>query len=267
MKTVLIVKQKDEIAAENAARIASVLKELSVTVLPAENFAAADWVTVVGGDGTIVHAAKQAAAYNIPVLGVNSGRLGFLAGLEPEEAELLSCISRGDYQVDTRMLLAVTYRKDGQTVTRYALNEAAVTRNGPARMMDISLRDGLHGGRLNYRADGLLAATPTGSTAYSLSAGGPVLDPFIEGIIVTPLCPFSLQSRSIVFSAAHPLHIQAECPAGGQIIVCLDGETPEDVTGQEITVKKADDRAVRLIRIKKDTFFDIYKNKIMDRSV
>ena len=267
MKTVLIVKQVDAKAAENANRILQVLTELSVVVLPTDALSCADFITVVGGDGTIVHAAKQAAEYNIPVLGINSGRVGFLAGLEPEETHLLANILRGDYHVDERMLLSVTFTVKGETVTRYALNEAVVTRNGPARMIDIQLKDGLGGGQMDYRADGLIAATPTGSTAYSLSAGGPVLDPFVDGIIVTPLSPFSLQSRSVVFSPAHPLHIQAKCPSGGRIIVCLDGEEPIDVTGQEITVQKASDRVVRLIRIKKDTFFDIYKHKIMERSV
>ncbi len=267
MKTVLITKQDDVKAAENADRILQVLHQLSVEVLPTDALPYADWVTVVGGDGTIVHAAKQAAEYNVPVLGINSGRVGFLAGLEPEEAQLISCILQGEYQVDARMLLSVTYERAGQTATHYALNEAVITRNGPARMIDISLRDGLQGGQMDYRADGLIVATPTGSTAYSLSAGGPVLDPFIEGMIVTPLSPFSLQSRSIVFSPAHPLHIQATCPSGGRIIVCVDGEDPIDVTDCQVTVKKATDRSVRLIRVKKDTFFDIYKHKIMDRSV
>ena len=243
------------------------LQDLSVEILPTDQLSCADFVTVVGGDGTIVHAAKQAAEYNIPVLGINSGRVGFLAGLEPEEAHLIAQIAKGEYQVDTRMLLAVEYEEKGKTITRYALNEAVVTRNGPARMIDISLKDGLQGGQMEYRADGLIIATPTGSTAYSLSAGGPVLDPFIEGLIVSPLSPFSLQARSIVFSPAHQLQVTARCPAGGQIIVCVDGEEFADVTNQTITVKKATNRAVRLIRIKKDTFFDTYKHKIMERSV
>jgi NAD+ kinase len=214
-----------------------------------------------------MHTAKQAAQYHKPILGINSGRVGFLAGLEPEEATLISRILDGKYTVDNRMLLAVTYEKEGKKVTQYSLNEAAITRNGPARMIDISLTDGLQGGQMHYRADGLLVATPTGSTAYSLSAGGPVLDPFVEAIVVTPVCPFSFQSRSLVFSPNHRLHIKATCSDGGQIIVCVDGEEPVDVTGQEITIEKAKDRFVQLIRIKEDTFFDIYKNKIMDRSV
>ena len=267
MKTVLIVKQDDEKAANNAVHIQNVLTELSIEVLSADKLSRADFVTVVGGDGTIMHAAKQAAAFDLPILGINSGRVGFLAGLEPEEAHLIAQIAKGEYQVDTRMLLSVEYENNGQKERCYALNEAVVTRNGPARMIDITLKDGLCGGEMHYRADGLIAATPTGSTAYSLSAGGPVLDPFIEGIIVTPLSPFSLQSRSIVFSPAHSLQICAKCPDGGCVIVCVDGEQPIDVTGQEITVKKASDHAVRLIRIKKDTFFDTYKHKIMERSV
>jgi NAD+ kinase len=267
LKTVLAVKPKDKKAEENAVKIQEILKNLSVELLPADKMAAADWITVVGGDGTIMHTAKQAAEYHKPILGINSGRVGFLAGLEPEEAPMISRILQGDYVVDNRMLLAVTYEKDGQSITKFSLNEVAITRSGPARMIDLYLTDGLQGGQLHYRADGLLVATPTGSTAYSLSAGGPVLDPFVEGMIVTPVCPFSLPSRSLVFSTSHTLKIEATCPADGQIVMCIDGEEPVDVTGQEITVKKAEDRFVQLIRLKNDAFFDIYKNKIMDRSV
>ena len=267
MNTVIIVKQNDETAAKNALQIEKVLAQLSIDILSADEMSCCDFVTVVGGDGTMMHAAKRAAVYDLPVLGINSGRVGFLAGLEPEEAHLITKIAKGEYRVDTRMLLSVEYENQGQKERCYALNEALVTRNGPARMIDITLQDGLHGGEMHYRADGLIVATPTGSTAYSLSAGGPVLDPFIEGIIVTPLSPFSLQSRSVVFSPAHPLSICAKCPDDGRVIVCVDGEQPIDVTGQEITVKKAEDRVVRLIRIKKDTFFDTYKHKIMERSV
>ncbi|MBR4867626.1 MAG: NAD(+)/NADH kinase [Clostridia bacterium] len=267
MKTVLIVKQEDAKATECAANIRQVLHSLSVDILSSEEISCADFVTVVGGDGTIVHAAKKAAAYNLPVLGINAGRVGFLAGLEPEEVHLIEKVINGDYQVDERMLLSVTVQDDQEPIQCYALNEAVVTRNGPARMIDIRLTDGFHGGEMDYRADGLIVATSTGSTAYSLSAGGPVLDPFIEGIIVTPLSPFSLQSRSLVFSPAHPLTVTARCPADDRVIVCVDGEDPIDVTDRAITVQKAEDRVVRLIRIKKDTFFDIYKHKIMERSV
>ncbi|MBR6548369.1 MAG: NAD(+)/NADH kinase [Clostridia bacterium] len=267
MKTVLIGKSDDYKAGENVRRIREVLQRLSIEILPVEHFQQADWVTVVGGDGTIMHTAKRAAEYDLPIFGINSGRVGFLAGLEPDEAHLLSCIPNGEYTIDSRMLLSVSFEKDGVVEKHYALNEAVVTRNGPARMMDICLRDGLQGGQINYRADGLIVATPTGSTAYSMSAGGPILDPFIEGLIVTPICPYSSPSRSLVFSPAHPLHIGARCADNGQTIVCMDGETPIDVTGREITVQKSTDRAVRLIRIKKDTFFDVYNNKMMNRNV
>lgn len=267
MKTVLIGKYGDDKTTAIIQSLRDELARLSIDVLSADQMSSADWVTVVGGDGTIMHAAKQAAEFDLPVLGINSGRVGFLAGLEPNELELITRIPQGDYSVDSRMLLSVSFLQEGILQKHYALNEVVITRNGPARMMDICLRDGFQGGCMNYRADGLIAATPTGSTAYSLSAGGPVLDPYVEGIVVTPICPFALPPRSLVFSPVHPLHITARCPNNGQTIVCMDGEAPIDVTDQEIIVQKATDRVVRLIRIKKDAFFDVYKNKIMDRSV
>ncbi len=267
MTAVLITKRENQKALEISRMIEQELHTLSVSFLPNDQMEQADVVLVVGGDGTIMHAAKQAAVYNKPVLGINAGRLGFLAGLEPEEAHLLKKLVSGDYEIENRMLLALTYEKDGEQVTDYALNEVAVTRNGPARMMDITLTDTAYGGSFSYRADGLIVATPTGSTAYSLSAGGPVLDPSIQGLIVTPLCPFSLQARSLIFSPAHTLEIKAECDGVGRIFACLDGEAPVDVTGQALTIQKADAKCVKLIRMKQESFFHTYKNKIMDRNI
>ncbi len=267
MNVVLIIKRENQKALEISRNIQQELHSLSVTVLPQTQMEQADVVLVVGGDGTIMHAAKQAAVYNKPVLGINAGRLGFLAGLEPEESHLLKNLVSGEYEVEQRMLLQLDFEKNGQPVTAYALNEVAVTRNGPARMMDIELTDTAYGGSFSYRADGLIVATPTGSTAYSLSAGGPVLDPAIEGLIVTPLCPFSLQTRSLIFSPAHTLAIEAQCDQKGCIYACLDGEEPIDVTGQVLHVAKAKDKCVQLIRMKQESFFHTYKNKIMDRNI
>ena len=267
MTVVLITKQGNEKAGRISQQIENELQKLSIEILPGESIQSADVILVVGGDGTIMHAAKQAAVYNKPVLGINAGRLGFLAGLEPEEAHLLEKLAAGEYAIENRMLLEMAYQKDGQTVTDYALNEVAVTRNGPARMMDITLTDTAYGGSFSYRADGLIVATPTGSTAYSLSAGGPVLDPAIQGLIVTPLCPFTLGARSLVFSPAHTLAVQAECNENGRIYASLDGEEPIDVTGQTLSISSAKTKCVKLIRMKKDSFFHTYKNKIMDRNI
>lgn len=267
MNAVLIIKRENQKALEISQKIEQELCALSIPLLPLSQMEQADVVLVVGGDGTIMHAAKQAAAYRKPVLGINAGRLGFLAGLEPEESHLLSKLVTGEYEIETRMLLELNYEKNGERVTEYALNEVAVTRNGPARMMDITLTDSTYGGSFSYRADGLIVATPTGSTAYSLSAGGPVLDPAIQGLIVTPLCPFSLQARSLIFSPAHRLEIQATSEGPGKIYACLDGEEPIDVTGQVLQIGKAGEQWVQLIRMKQESFFHTYKNKIMDRNI
>lgn len=267
MKAVLITKRDNQKALEIAKRIEWELQTLSVSLVEASQMSQADVVLVVGGDGTIMHAAKQAAAYQKPVLGINAGRLGFLAGLEPEELHLLKNLVNGNYEIEKRMLLELSYEKKGETFTHYALNEVAVTRNGPARMMDITLTDTAYGGSFSYRADGLILATPTGSTAYSLSAGGPVLDPSIQGVIVTPLCPFSLQARSLIFSPAHTLQVKAVCDGEGSIYACLDGEDPIDVTDTVLKVAKAENKQVQLIRMKQESFFHTYKNKIMDRNI
>ena len=267
MKAVLIVKRENQKAFDIAQKIQKELQTLSVSLVEESEMSRADVVLVVGGDGTIMHAAKQAASFQKPVLGINAGRLGFLAGLEPEELHLLKNLVTGSYEIEKRMLLELSFEKNGEKVTHYALNEAAVTRNGPARMMDITLTDTAYGGSFSYRADGLIIATPTGSTAYSLSAGGPVLDPAIQGVIVTPLCPFSLQARSLIFSPAHTLQVKAACDGKGSIYACLDGEEPIDVTDKVLNIAKAENKQVQLIRMKQESFFHTYKNKIMDRNI
>ena len=157
----------------------------------------AELILVLGGDGTILHAAAVALRHNLPLLGINLGRLGYLASLEPEEISLLSALFHGGYTEKERMTLDVTVRRAGEEshFDGYALNDVVI--DGGGRLADISLYDG--DCRIDYRADGLIVATPTGSTAYSLSAGGPVIDEGMEAICVTPICPRSFFSRSLLF--------------------------------------------------------------------
>ena len=157
----------------------------------------AELVAVIGGDGSVLEAARRAAARNIPVLGVNKGRLGFLCELELDELDLIDRLYSGEYTVEKHSMLNVEVMgrpENGERRRLYiarALTDAVVSNGAVARIVDIELREG---GRAvaSYRADGLIAATPTGSTAYSLSAGGPVLDPRLGGICITPICAHSV---------------------------------------------------------------------------
>ena len=151
-------------------------------------------IVTVGGDGTILHSAKHALNYDKPLLGINAGRLGYLAQIERNELDGLSRLISGEFSIGERMLLEA--RVDDRPPI-FALNEIVISRE-LTKMVDLYVaEDGVPMG--NYRADGLILATPTGSTAYSMSAGGPIVDPGLDGILLTPICPHSLYARSVIF--------------------------------------------------------------------
>lgn len=180
-----------------------------------------DAVLTVGGDGTILRYAKYAVAHKKPLLGVNAGRLGYLAQLEANELDFLSRLVRGDYQMHNRMLLEM--RMEGQPVC-YALNDVVVSR-GYAHPVDLEVwGNGQHVG--SYRADGLIFSTPTGSTAYALSAGGPIVDPAIQAILLTPICPHSLYARSILLDPQIKLEVRSKyINHPEKSIIYVDGTT------------------------------------------
>ncbi len=218
-------------------------------------YTAADRVIAVGGDGTILHTAKAAAAYGKAVLGINAGRLGFMAGLEKDELAGLEKLISGDLLTERRMMLEVELQPDGRRF--YCLNDAVISCGPLSRLIDITAT--LDGQEMHYRADGLILATPTGSTAYSLSAGGPVVDPEVGGILLTPICPHSLFARSLFLSPDRRITVTA---AGGDVYLTPDGEEAVPAAGQTVTVSAASDREVRLIRVKKDSFLGVLSKKL-----
>ena len=225
-----------------------------------EAISTCDIVIAVGGDGTIIHAAKQASKAGKPILGVNAGRLAFMAGLECNELDLLACLIDGRYKVDRRILLGVEIVDNGKTVANdFCINDIFIT--GPAKPSMAEIAVSLDGRLISrYYCDGVLASTPTGSTAYSLSAGGPVVDPELECILMTPICPHSLFDRSLVFKDDAVL--KAESADGKTLSVVLDGE--ERITleaGMSAVITKSGYTA-DFIRIKADNFIDIVRNKI-----
>ncbi len=220
-----------------------------------------DLVVAIGGDGTIMHAAKCAASRDLPVLGINSGKLGFLAGLEVNETDRLQALFTGEYEIEERLLLDVTV--DGNEETHLAMNEAVVSRGALSRLVDLKV---VSGGQdvMRYRADGVMIATPTGSTAYSLSAGGPVVDPSVEALLLTPICPHSLYARSYVFSAGTELTVRPNA-IDGNTFLTVDGEREISLQpGQAVTVRRSAMTA-KLIRLKKQSFYDILNHKLINR--
>lgn len=173
-----------------------------------EELKSADMLICFGGDGTILHAAKDANACHVPVLGVNLGSVGFMAELEQGELSMLSRLAAGKYAIEERMMLDVVVRREGKTVySELALNDAAVTKGAVARVVDLEV----YGDKVlisSFSADGVLISTPTGSTAYSMSAGGPIVEPTAENIIVTPICPHALSARSFVLGRGRTVSVK-----------------------------------------------------------
>ena len=186
-------------------------------------FGCCDIAVTVGGDGTIIHAAKHAACADKPLIGVNVGRLGFAADLEVEDIGALKRLLSGDYVTENRILLDIEVQSKGPSKHYLAVNDAVVAHGQLSKIVDLSLC--LNGEEISkYRADGILFSTPTGSTAYSLSAGGPIISPQMDCILMTPVCPHSLFSRSVLFDGESTLSVSAKIPEGCSCLLTVDGE-------------------------------------------
>lgn len=215
-----------------------------------------DAVIVFGGDGTVLSAARRAADADIPVLGINFGHVGYIAELEETEIQMLSRLGTSEFFVEERMLLDVSIGKNGNRLFyAKALNEAAISRGIISRLADFTLCcDGELVGR--YRADGIIVATPTGSTAYSMAAGGPVIDPKLEVISVTPVCSHSLSAaRTLVFGPHSVIKLTVPSARYAEAVVTVDGRTYFKINDGELAVTLSrSDKKIKLIRLKKCSF-------------
>ena len=221
-----------------------------------------DLVIVIGGDGVMLEAARRATPCGIPILGINMGRVGYMTELEMNEISLLDRIFTGDYYLDVRAMLRVDIRSSkGQSrFSAYALNEAVIANGSTARIIDLQLSDN---GRLvsEYRADGIVVATPTGSTAYSLSAGGPIVDPKLSCFCVTPICPHSLVARPLIFPDSASLEIKNICVREKVLHLTVDGKATFDLFfGDTVVITKAS-ISTKLLRIKDEDFYSKIRMK------
>ncbi len=230
-----------------------------------ERISQCDTVISVGGDGTILRSAKAAALYDKPVLGINAGRLGFMSGLEKHELDSLSALTENTYTTEKRMMLEVTLLDaDSKCIaTMHALNDAVISRGAQSRILDLVI--GFNENTdINCRADGVIFSTPTGSTAYSFSAGGPVIDPMINCIQLTPICSHSLLSRPMIFSKHSVLRAKGAANSNTDIFLTVDGEEPMKIDkGGYVEIRRSESY-VKLIRIKDDCFYDVLKTKFKD---
>ena len=228
----------------------------------AEELKTADILVCFGGDGTILHAAKDANQFNVPILGVNLGSVGFMAELELGELSMLSRLPVGKYHVESRMMLDVTVRRDGKVIySDIALNDAALTKGAVARVVDLEVL-GDRTTITKMSADGVIISTPTGSTAYSMSAGGPIVEPTAENIIVTPICPHALSARSFVLGRERTVSIRLGRMARKTAFLSVDGGKAFKLSGWDVVEVRMSKSKTRLVRLTGRTFYEILSHKL-----
>lgn len=227
-----------------------------------EIYSSTDLVIAIGGDGVMLEAARRATPTGTPILGINMGRVGYMTELEMTELELLDKIFAGEYYLDERAMLKVEIKSgNGQSrFSAYALNEAVIAKGATARIIDLELSDN---GRLvsEYRADGLVIATPTGSTAYSLSAGGPIIDPKLSCFCVTPICPHSLVARPLIFPDTAVLEVKNTCIRERVLHLTVDGKATFDLFYGDMAVITKSSVRTKLLRIKNEDFYSKIRMK------
>lgn len=256
---------------ELAARVCDILSAAGATpenVLfsDAENaVTSADVAIALGGDGTMIHVAKIAAEAKVPVLGINCGHRGFMAGMEADDLSDLKRLTDGSFTVEERLLLDVDVRNEekGEVARFAALNEVAISRGVTTHIASFDLYD--RDKKLAaFAADGLLVATPTGSTAYSLSAGGPIVDPRVACFLATPICPSALTARPMVISVDADLTVRlAPRHADDRLHLSTDGNAGIEVGAKDCIHIRRHEKTAKLIRFTPNAFYDTLRSKII----
>ncbi|HUW64325.1 MAG TPA: NAD(+)/NADH kinase [Spirochaetia bacterium] len=223
---------------------------------------AADCLLVLGGDGTILNGARLAAPYGLPLLGINLGQVGFLTEVDvPEIKEAMEALLAGSYAIEERMMLeAAVYRGTERVASFIGLNDAVISKGAFARL--ISLETYINEEYVNtYRADGLIVAVPTGSTAYSLSAGGPLVAPGLELLLITPICPHSLSSRPVVIGPENTVRVSLPS-VHGEAALTIDGQRGFPLQQNDVVVVRRSGHRARLIKLKNTSFFGLLRQKL-----
>lgn len=229
-----------------------------------ELYSESDFIVVLGGDGTILSVARKASIYKKPILGINMGHLGFLAEVELKDLyKALKMAIDGDYTVDKRMMLKCELVRNKRILQEYhSLNDIVITRGAFSRV--IHLKTYIDGEIVDtYSSDGLIISTPTGSTAYSLSAGGPIVKPDVQLIIVTPICPHSLHNRAIVVSPDSQVSVDI-LDSNLDVMLTIDGQVGYKLEKGDLIVVKKSQYESMLIRIEKKSFFELLRNKLSE---
>lgn len=222
----------------------------------------ADMLICFGGDGTILHAAKDATMHNVPILGVNMGSVGFMAELEEAELGQLTRLAAGEYSVEERMMLRVCLLRGKQLIyDEMALNDAVLSKGSIARVAELDVfADGVNICQLS--GDGVVVATPTGSTAYSMSAGGPIVEPGSDNLIVTPVCAHQLSARSMVMAGDRTIAVQLPKRSRKSVYLSVDGGKATRISGGDrVEICRAEQRT-RLVKLSDKNFYQLLNQKL-----
>lgn len=225
----------------------------------------ADVLICFGGDGTILHSSKIATKHHVPILGVNVGTMGFMAELEAGELAQLAKLPKGEFTLEKRMMLHVTVENEGKELfNEIALNDAAITKGAIARVIQVSVEcDGVEAS--SFSGDGVIVSTPTGSTAYSMSAGGPIVEPSAQNIIITPICAHAVNTKGIVTAPYRTISVRLGKLGRRNAFLSVDGGRAFRLSlGDVVTVRKAE-QETSLVRLKQTSFYEILNNKIYVR--
>ena len=221
----------------------------------------AEMVICFGGDGTILHMAKAATRKGIPILGVNIGTMGFMAELESTELDKLALLASGDYTLDSRLMLDVTVQRDRDILFHdICLNDAVITKGAVARIIHLLVKcDGVQA--MECGGDGVIVSTPTGSTAYSLSAGGPIVEPEAKNILITPICAHDVASRCIVASDKRVVTVEMGSSARRNAYLSVDGGKAVRLNMGDVATIRKSHLETKLVRLKDHSFYDVVNVK------
>ena len=236
--------------------------ELGMPIRPLQQeIKSADLLLAFGGDGTILHLARTVALNNVPVLGVNLGSLGFMSELEPEELERLKDLASWDFTVESRMMLDVTVIRDGRSVyNNIALNDAVISKGSIARVvrLEIFTEEGF---LTRVGGDGVIVSTPTGSTGYSMAAGGSIVEPTAHNLLLTPICPHSMRSTAYVLAPDHVITVEAADANRKFVYLSVDGGKAFALkNGDKVRVSRSR-HTTKLVRLSKKSFCEILDKK------
>jgi NAD+ kinase len=263
-KVAVLGRRDDARVTEPMSVLIAHLTEAGIEVLPEEQVARADLVIAVGGDGTMLYAGSLTRENDIPLLGINRGRLGFLADVTTDD--MLSSVDHilaGNYTVESRLMLSAELQHaNGEVVTAIAFNDVVLQRSATGRMVDFETS--VAGQFVNtHSGDGIIVATPTGSTAYALSCGGPIVEPHLDAMVVVPICPHTLTDRPLVIASSQPIRVRLLDREQTAAAVAIDGHSIGPISPDDTLTISAAENRIRLIHPPGYDFYGILRSKLL----